>query len=435
MCKRIEVILKKQIPLFPAPYEIEKYAQEFAARIIAEGFRQNPEKEDKTEVQYEEIDVDFLEFVRPRSVGVEHVSLHGANLLQLRDILQKVGLSQPQVSMALASIVGRMAKPASENATWKWLTTQVIMDRGVATEATLEWLVQESCHYLVVSRERARTFDMSKAQTIRTAQKQELQVYRELTEDQKEARLYCYSSSRAAKEEAIVSRFVKKFEDGLRKLAEGLTKPHTDKKKDTLLKRIGRLAEKSHGISQHYTLTITDNADTQKPGKPLLAMSLQFEKIPVSGNMVTHPGVYCLRTTALWLDAEKLWRTYVLLTDLEAVFRSLKSELGLRPVYHQTTERAEGHLFITVLAYQCVQAIRNTLKSRKIHDSWQTLRETMTSQRRVTATFRHRNGTTLHIRKTTLPEADQQRIYEALGINSSPVGVKRHQVPGPTPLM
>ena len=53
-----------------------------------------------------------------------------------------------------------------------------------------------------------------------------------------------------------------------------------------------------------------------------------------------------------------MWRTYIMLTDLEAVFRSLKSELGLRPIYHQTEERSTGHLFITVLAYQLVQVIR-----------------------------------------------------------------------------
>ena len=51
-------------------------------------------------------------------------------------------------------------------------------------------------------------------------------------------------------------------------------------------------------------------------------------------------------------DGETLWRTYFMLTDCEAVFRSLKSELGLRPVYHHKPLRAEGHLFITVIAYQ-----------------------------------------------------------------------------------
>ena len=63
-----------------------------------------------------------------------------------------------------------------------------------------------------------------------------------------------------------------------------------------------------------------------------------------------------------------------MLTDLEAVFRSLKSELGLRPVYHYTEDRVDGHLFITVLAYQFVQIIRKRLAEHGIHARWQTLR-------------------------------------------------------------
>ena len=60
--------------------------------------------------------------------------------------------------------------------------------------------------------------------------------------------------------------------------------------------------------------------------------------------MVTHPGVYCLRSNVTDWDEATLWRTYITLTDIEAVFRSLKSELGLRPIYHQKPIRAEGHL-------------------------------------------------------------------------------------------
>jgi transposase len=308
-------------------------------------------------------------------------------------------------------------------------TALVILDRGTATKSILEWLVSANYHYVVVSREHARTFEIRKAQTIQTAQNQELYIYRELNEEKTEARLYCYSPKREAKEEAITARFAGKFENGLRKLAEGLTKPNTDKRKDSILQRIGRLMEKSNGMSQHYAITVTDNAETKLPKKPLLATSIHFEKISKEGSIATHPGVYCIRTNALWLEAEELWKTYIMLTDLEAVFRSLKSELGLRPVYHQTAERAEGHLFLTVLAYQCVQVIRNKLKAHEIHDSWQTLRTILCTHQRVTATFRQRNGSTLHIRKATMAEARQQQIYNALNLDSSPGGVTRTLIP------
>ena len=90
--------------------------------------------------------------------------------------------------------------------------------------------------------------------------------------------------------------------------------------------------------------------------------------------MLTHPGVYCLRTNLSDWDQETLWRTYTMLTDLEAVFRSLKSELGLRPIFHQKQNRSDGHLFITVLAYQLVQIIRRRLAGFGETASWNTLR-------------------------------------------------------------
>ena len=153
--------------------------------------------------------------------------------------------------------------------------------------------------------------------------------------------------------------------------------------------------------------------------------ALRWEKTPVPGTMLTDPGVYCLRSTELSWDAEQLWRTYMMLTDLEAVFRSLKGELGLRPIFHSKEERSDGHLFISVLAYQLVQTIRQRLRAHGIHDSWSSLREVLAVQRRVTASFVQKDGRTLHVRKTTRPEPDLLRLYDALGLAHQPGGVQK----------
>jgi transposase len=304
----------------------------------------------------------------------------------------------------------------------------VVMDRGVATQATLDWLVNAGYRYVVVSREQARQFDFAKARTIETAQSQAIQIYKEMSPEGKEARLYCYSEKRAAKEQAILTRFSEKFEAGLRLLAENLQKPRGHKNKDRILQRIGRLSERCHGISRHYAITVTDNASGVSPGQPLLATSLTYTKIPVAASMAMHPGVYCLRTNELSLDAETLWRTYIMLTDLEAVFRSLKSELGLRPIYHSTQKRSKGHILISVLAYQCVQSLRKELQRHGIHDSWNSIRTSLSGQQRITVCFRQRSGCTMHIRKSTTAEAEQRRIYDALHLSHAPGVVTRHKV-------
>ena len=114
-----------------------------------------------------------------------------------------------------------------------------------------------------------------------------------------------------------------------------------------------------------------------------------------------------------------------MLTDLEAVFRSLKSELGLRPIHHHQEERSDGHLFITVLAYQLLQFIRRTLKEKPINDRWLRLRQTLANPCRITATFRRSDHRTLHVRKASKAEPNPLRIYNALGINPAPEGINK----------
>ena len=94
-------------------------------------------------------------------------------------------------------------------------------------------------------------------------------------------------------------------------------------------------------------------------------------------------------------------------------------------VYHHKEVRSDGHLFITVLAYQCVQFLRVKLKNAGITDSWATLRDILSLQRRVTATFSQRDGRSLHVRKATDAEPDLLAIYRALGISSAPGGTRK----------
>lgn len=155
------------------------------------------------------------------------------------------------------------------------------------------------------------------------------------------------------------------------------------------------------------------------------AVDLHWQRIPTAGSRLSHPGVYCLRTHITDWDAEQLWRTYIMLTDLEAVFRTLKSELGLRPIDPQKPERSAGHPFISVLAYQFVQVIRRQLQAHEITDSWRTIRGTLAPQCRVTATFRRADGRHLHVRKTTRAEPGQRAHYDALGIDVAPGGIQK----------
>lgn len=295
----------------------------------------------------------------------------------------------------------------------------VIMDRGIATEANLVWLRSKNFRYLVVSREQNRQFNMEHSTCIETAAKQKVHIQKVASPDGQEIRLYCHSEHRALKENGIMQRFAGRFESELQKISDGLARPRTTKNIHKIWERIGRLKEKCHGIGQHYEIDITPDENSEN------AVAIQWKQKPLDGTLLTHPGVYCLRTNETTWNEEKLWRTYITLTDLEAVFRSLKSELGLRPVFHQKEERSDGHLFITVIAYQCVQIIRRHLQQCGIHERWSSLRDSLAGQCRVTASFRRSDGRTLHVRKATNAEPEQQKIYQAIHLSTSPGGVKK----------
>ena len=563
LCARIEALLAGQAGMLRESEVIETLAQRYAARLIVaapgpaapepappavpSAPSGSPAKSAASDPVFAEVDVTSLQLIQPRSAGVEAAGLAAMDWLGIDPILTDLGFNGIQRAAVAGSLIGRMAAPGSELATWRWLGERsalgellgvnfdtmplmqlyrtsdllirhrdkieealfgriqdlfglpvtvtlydltntyfegtaagmpkaargrskekrsdcplvtlglvldasgfvrrskmfagnvaecttledmlkgltapkgalVIMDAGIATEANIAWLKKQEYRYLVVSRERGRQFDPDQAVDTLTASNEMIQLQRVLSKNGTEVRLHCHSTGRDTKETAIAGRFVTRFETGLTKLAAGLSKPRAQKKLADIQQRIGRLKEKSRGIGQHYEITVTPDETGTK------AAAIAWTKTPVEGSMLTHPGVYCLRSNETTWDAAKLWHTYTMLTDLEAVFRGLKSELGLRPVYHHKEERTEGHLFITVLAYQLVQTIRRKLEAAGETISWSRLREILSVQQRVTATFRQRDGRTLHVRKTTVAEPALRKIYDALAIDAAPGGVRK----------
>ena len=295
----------------------------------------------------------------------------------------------------------------------------VIMDAGIASEENLGWLITNKYNYLVVSRERKRDIDMEQTSVIESASGHQIHLHRQSGAHAGEIKLACWSGQRAMKDQSINERFRTQFEQELTKISEGLQKPNCTKKRDAIHQRIGRLKEKCKRVPAHYQIDV----QVDEASDTVTALIWDYQPQPASKQ--THPGVYKLRTTLTDWDDETLWRTYTMLTDLESVFRSLKSELGMRPVYHQLEERCDGHLFITVLAYQAVQVIRRKLAERGIHESWASLRETLGQQCRITATFKQRDGKTLHIRQATRPEEELGDLYTKLGIPPNPGGLQR----------
>jgi len=135
-------------------------------------------------------------------------------------------------------------------------------------------------------------------------------------------------------------------------------------------------------------------------------------------------GAYFLRTDRTDLSEKTIWSIYVMLTQLEDAFRTLKTDLQLRPVFHQKEHRSEAHIFITLLAYHLLHSIRCYLKQKDIRLNWSKLRDRMSTHCRITNRLRTQTGDTLFIRKCSQPEDFHKMIYDALGLDQIPCKTK-----------
>jgi hypothetical protein len=288
----------------------------------------------------------------------------------------------------------------------------VIMDAGIASEDNIDYLKESNYEYLVVSRRRHKEFDDTKATTVKTDSDDNtiVRVQKVINEETNEIELYCHSKPREAKEDAMAQNKKTKFIDELEYLKAGLTIRQRTKIYEKVLIKIGRLKEKYSSVAQYYEIITKKNPEGEN------AISLVWKEKVGTDNKTAFNGVYCLRTNNSSLDEKTLWKAYTTLTDLEAVFKSLKSELGLRPIFHQKGTRVDGHLFITILVYSIIHTIRYKLKAGGINYCWNTIRDRLSCQIRNSTQMRCEDGRMLYIRKSSVLNEREKEIYDALGL-------------------
>jgi transposase len=282
----------------------------------------------------------------------------------------------------------------------------IVMDAGVATEANILWLKDHRYDYIVVSR--TKKVDIP-AEMVTVREDNRRLIRAALLYDADEATLVCHSTDKEIKETGIENRFEQRFEEELGKVHSALGKKYGRKRYEKVVEKIGRLKERYRRIGRRYDITVTKNDKD-------LATAVTWQRKKEE----TRPGVYLLRSNRLDLTEKEFFDLFSMLTDIEDAFRSMKSDLGLRPVYHQKEHRSDGHLFITVLAYHILQTIRVTLRNRQISESWSTIRKVLSSHVRLTTTMKRDDGKVIHIRKSSSPEPFHTRIYDALHLSHRP---------------
>ena len=289
----------------------------------------------------------------------------------------------------------------------------IIVDAGIAAEDNLKWLRDNHYDYLAVSRRRKRAIPEGLASRMVTVKEDNQSLVRAVLENDEQTKdvfVWCHSIQKEKKEEGINNLFRVRFEEGLKKIEAGLTKKNGIKGYEKVIERIGRLKERYSRTARHFEITVQKN-DKDKVTSLFWSLKEDIEKTD---------GVYCLRTNRQEVNEQELWDYYNTIRDVEDAFRCMKSDLGLRPIRHHIERRSDGHLFITVLAYHILHAIRFKLRMNGIHDSWSNIRQSLSMHIRNSTTQKKVDGKVIHIRKSSRPEPHQKVIYDALNITSVP---------------
>ncbi len=541
LANRIEELLIGTTSLFPYSAHIESLAERYSAQLIKKSIVKPKEPTSTCAGDLQQVDLDSLEHEDSRSAGIEHLAYVTIKQLKLGEKLSELGLTKRQVEIAIGVIIGRLAHPESELATYNWLKNTsavdelletdfnklalksvyeigdkllkhkidlenhlraqeknlfnlsdkiifydltntymegvsagnpkakrghskekrsdcvlttlalvidsegfplrsevfpgnvsepgtleealqqltgtchnpiIVLDAGIASEDNLLHLRNNGYRYIVSSRGRSVSLpDGIELKEVKSQNGNIVKAAKGISTIPGETLLYCHSSQRQKKEEAMGSLLQKRYENALEHAHEALCKPSGTKSYKKVLERIGRLKERHKKISRHYKVTVTPDQ------KNKYAISIIWGKD--EGKLEDRfQGLYQLRVYGLDWDSEELWKTYVMLTLVEEAFHCLKADLGLRPIYHQKEARVDAHLFITVLAYHVLQVLLHKLRLAGISIRWKTLQADFASRVRVTTSMRLSTGKQVRIRTTTRPNERQQKIYQALNIPS-----------------
>ena len=218
-----------------------------------------------------------------------------------------------------------------------------VMDRGMVSEKNLAYLRAGGRRYIVGTprsqlKGLEREFLMDDWQEVREG----LQVKQCPSPDGKESFILCRSAARAIKEKQIHQRFETRIDQGLVKLAESCRKKK--RKVGAIERRIGRLLGANSRAAGLFRVKVTERAGR--------GAEVAWEKQDEWRAWAElSEGCYLLRSNITDWDAEQLWQAYIQLTEAEAAFRIQKSDLRIRPIWHQKEERVQAHILVCFLAY------------------------------------------------------------------------------------
>jgi transposase len=298
-----------------------------------------------------------------------------------------------------------------------------VFDRGIVSEDNLAAIRKRDGQYLTgTPRSQMKRFEEELLKQDWTRVRPEVEVKKVAIPEGEETYILCRTAGRKEKEKAIRNRFSNSMETALKGLEKAIV---TGRLKDRhkMERRLGKIQARHPQVNDLYDLRLRDTAE----GVRLLWQMKEDRK----QWRESREGAYLLRTNLKAETAEQLWSKYMQLTEAEASFRALKSELSIRPLFHQLESRVKAHVMVAFLGYALWVTLKHLLKRRPAVgpqpsangvDNAQpmtpmkaiALLSTLQSADIVLPTT---DGREIRLRRITEPTAEQKSLLRQLGIS------------------
>ena len=288
-----------------------------------------------------------------------------------------------------------------------------VMDRGMVSEDNLEFLREEGRKYIIgtprseMRRWEHELVDRRGWQEVRDG----LEVKLCRGPEESETFILCRSVDRQEKEKAMHERFSQRIVTDLERLERRLQRARRAADRSQVERQIGRILERHSHAGKKFQVTVKEEASRSSR----LRVEVKERNAWSEWARLTE-GTYILRSNVTEWSPEELWRTYIQLVEAEAAFRIQKSDLRIRPVWHQKAERVEAHILVCFLGYVLWKTLSGWQKKAGLGSSPRTVLEELRRIESVDVVLPVDGGPELRLRCVVQPDKAQQALLNRLGL-------------------
>jgi len=305
-----------------------------------------------------------------------------------------------------------------------------VVDRGLVSEANLAFLRQRGARYLVgTPKAMLRRFERHLLDGEWREVRGGIEVQQVASPDGQETFVLCRSAERRQKERAMHQRFVGRIEAGLVRLSRALGRARRRRDRGVVERQIGRLLGQNTRAAGAFRIELSEDADAAS------GLCLRWTHEPSWGRWARlSEGCYLLRTNVTDEPPDELWRTYIQLTDVEAAFRTTKSDLRIRPIWHQIDRRVEAHILFSFLAYALWRTLGAWMERAGLGRGVRTVLEELSRLKASDIVLPASTGRAISLCCITEPNRAQRALLDRLGIELPSRLGRPAWVPGPAEL-